>query len=112
MNNKPRPGIVHRRVHKRRRVKRAAADFTMITGAQIRAARVFLNWTAAELSQNSGVSISSILRAENSDRPSNTEVIVAIKSTLEKAGIDFFEASGTECCGPGLRLRKLNYSAG
>ena len=75
---------------------------TAITSAQIRAARGLLNWAARELSERSGVSQSSIHRAERAKgRPSMHETsLLAIKETLERYGVEFLEDSGVRL-GPG-----------
>jgi len=67
-----------------------------ITSAQIRAARALLNWSARELADRSGVSQSSIHRAERAEaRPSMHETgLAALKATLERYGVEFLEASG------------------
>jgi transcriptional regulator with XRE-family HTH domain len=69
---------------------------TMITGAQIRAARALLNWPARELSQRSGVSQSSIHRAEHAeDYPSMHEhSLAAIKTAFEQYGVEFLDGCG------------------
>ena len=76
---------------------------TRISSAQIRAARGLLDWSARELSQRSGVSKSTIHRAESSEGvPSVHEhSLAAIKAALEECGIDFLDDSG-------VRLRFLN----
>ncbi len=67
-----------------------------LTSAQIRAARALLNWSARHLSQESGVSQSTIHRAESAEGcPSTHQPILAvIRSTLEKSGVDFLDYSG------------------
>jgi transcriptional regulator with XRE-family HTH domain len=72
-----------------------------ITGAQIRAARALLNWTALELSQRSEVSPSAIARAEKFDAvpPMQGRNISAVRSAFEAQGIEFLDTSG-------LRLRR------
>ena len=78
----------------------------MITGAQIRAARAALNWSASKLATVSGVSQPTIQRFEQSDGipPSRSSTLIEIQKTLEGAGIEFI---GTPDEGPGIRLRKL-----
>jgi transcriptional regulator with XRE-family HTH domain len=79
------------------------AEKTKITSAQIRAARGLVNWSARQLSQRSGVSQSTIHRAESAEGiPSIHEYgLAAIKATLEQFGIEFLDDSG-------VRLRVLN----
>jgi transcriptional regulator with XRE-family HTH domain len=67
-----------------------------ITSAQIRAARALLNWSARELSERSGISQSSIHRAERAKaRPSmHKQSLAAIKAALERDGVEFLDDSG------------------
>jgi transcriptional regulator with XRE-family HTH domain len=69
---------------------------TKITSAQIRASRGLLNWSARELSERSGVSQSSIHRAERAEgRPSmHEQSLAAIKAALERYGVEFLDDSG------------------
>src|SRR3984893_8064786 len=69
---------------------------TKITSAQIRAARGLLNWSARELSERSGVSQSTIHRAERAEgRPTMHEHgLAAIKVALERYGVEFLDESG------------------
>jgi len=80
---------------------------TNITSAQIRAARALLNWSARELSERSGVSQSSIHRAERAKaRPSmHEQSLAAIKAALERYGVEFLDDSG-------VRLRPDQLSGG
>ena len=76
----------------------------MITGAQIRAARAALNWSASKLAEASGVSQPTVQRFEQTDGipPSRSSTLNEIKKTLESAGIEFI---GTPDDGPGIRIR-------
>jgi transcriptional regulator with XRE-family HTH domain len=69
---------------------------TNITSAQIRAARALLNWSARELAERSGISQSSIHRAERAKaHPSMHEQSLAtIKATFERYGVEFLDNSG------------------
>lgn len=74
-----------------------------LTGAQIRAARAILNWSVGDLASHSGVSISTIRRAEMADGPSPTlrrDRLSALRDTLEERGITFLSEPGYK---PGLR---------
>ncbi|WP_110747533.1 helix-turn-helix transcriptional regulator [Phyllobacterium leguminum] len=75
-----------------------------ITGAQIRAARALVRWTAENLADAAGVGLSTIRRAEAEDGlPSITAAnLKLIMITLEGAGIEFIPENGG---GPGVRLR-------
>jgi len=77
---------------------------TNITSAQIRAARALLNWSARELSERSGISQSSIHRAERAAaHPSmHEQSLAAIKAALERYGVEFLVNSGV-----GLRPGQL-----
>ncbi len=78
----------------------------MITGAQIRAARALIRWSAEVLAEKSKLGVATIRRAEGADGvPSVTEAnLAAIQSALEAAGVIFVAENGE---GPGVRLRKL-----
>ncbi|RXH41309.1 transcriptional regulator [Bradyrhizobium zhanjiangense] len=83
-----------------------------ITGAQIRAARAFLKWTAADLAKAAGVGISTIQEIEKVDgepriesnlqwrSAARDEAIEKIKRALSEAGITFLPATAQ---GVGIR---------
>jgi transcriptional regulator with XRE-family HTH domain len=75
----------------------------MLTGAQIRAARALLKWSAQKLAGISELGLSTIQRMENSDSvPSASgKNLEAVQRVLEHAGVEFIEANGG---GPGVRL--------
>ncbi|OSQ39203.1 transcriptional regulator [Thalassospira sp. MCCC 1A01428] len=78
----------------------------MITGSQIRAARALVKFTAQDLAEKAEVGLMTVRRAESSDNeiPNvNKPNLIAIKSTLEAAGIIFIAENGE---GPGVRLKK------
>jgi transcriptional regulator with XRE-family HTH domain len=72
-----------------------------ITGAQIRAARALLNWSARDLAALCGVSHSAISRAEMVDGVPRMQSrnLHAIRLTFEAQGVEFLD-------GTGLRLRR------
>lgn len=74
----------------------------MITSGQLRAARAFLKWSAATLSQKSGVGTATIQRMEVMDGvPSgNVRTLSSLQATLEAAGIEFI---GSPEDSPGVR---------
>jgi len=76
-----------------------------ITGAQIRAARALLRWTAERLADSARVGLSTVRRAEAEDgAPPITDAnLTMIQITLEKAGIEFIPMNGG---GVGVRFRK------
>lgn len=73
----------------------------MISGAQIRAARALLGWTAKDLAQNAKVGVSTVQRIENAQGTPNVHApnLAAIQSALEAAGIEF-----TNGRAPGVRI--------
>jgi len=75
----------------------------MIGGAQIRAARALLGWSAAELAGNCGVTRFTIQRLEqhNGVPPSRSQTLEDIRRAFEAAGVEFI---GTPDDGPGVRL--------
>ncbi|NEI74297.1 transcriptional regulator [Rhizobium lusitanum] len=76
-----------------------------ITGAQIRASRALLRWTAEDLAKAASTGVMTIRRAEAEDgRPSITAAnLKLIKMTLEDAGIEFIPENGG---GAGVRFKK------
>src|SRR3954449_11912098 len=76
-----------------------------ILGAQIRAARALLRWSAADLVRESGVSPATIQRAESVDGKSAMTLANAnaIRKALENAGVEFIDENGG---GLGARLRQ------
>jgi transcriptional regulator with XRE-family HTH domain len=77
---------------------------TVVTAAQIRAARHLANLSQADLAEATGLSLPTIKRAE-SERvvPISDESIAAIVAALEAAGVDFIPENGG---GAGVRLKK------
>jgi len=74
----------------------------MISGAQIRAARALLRWSAQRLAGECGLSVGSVQAAERTDEmPSNMLAgsLLAIKTALEKGGVEF------NADGLGVRLK-------
>ena len=76
-----------------------------LTSAQIRAARSLIRWTADELAAASALSVATIRRAElkESETALTAANDLAIRRTLESAGVEFIDENGG---GPGVRLRK------
>jgi transcriptional regulator with XRE-family HTH domain len=75
----------------------------MITGAQIRAARAALGWSAQILADRTGIGVRTIIRFEAvDDVPSSRSTTLRdVQTTLESAGIEFI---GTPTDRPGIRL--------
>lgn len=89
-----------------RKVWPTAQDTTssVITGAQLRAARGILNWSVRELSQAANVSSSTIRRLEESDGPppGREDALAPLQAALEAGGSEFlFPPIGK----PGVRPR-------
>lgn len=82
----------------------------MITGMQIRMGRQALRWSVSYLADRSGISTSTIKRIEIlDDLPNSTKSnILAIKSALEAAGIEF---TGTPEDLPGVRMNLAKKNA-
>ena len=76
----------------------------MLSSSQIRAARALLGWSGTDLAEKSGVGITTLRRYElQIGIPSaNTSVLLTLKETLEKAGIEF---TGDPLVNPGVTLR-------
>ena len=77
----------------------------MISSKQIRAATAMLKWSGEDLAKKSGVSLSTIRRIESSEgvpEGQNMKTVVAIKTALEKAGIEFL---GSPEEGAGVRWK-------
>jgi DNA-binding XRE family transcriptional regulator len=80
----------------------------MITGMQMRMARAALRWSVEDLAEESGVSASTIRRAElTDDLPSMRSVnLVAIQQAFERHGIVLLSPNQLLPGGQGLRLRQ------
>jgi transcriptional regulator with XRE-family HTH domain len=76
----------------------------MVSSSQVKAARAMLGWSAIELANRSGVGSASIKRYEVQDGVpvANTKNLLAIRNTLEDAGIEF---TGDPLVNPGVTLR-------
>lgn len=73
---------------------------------QIKAARILLGLTQAELCKNAGIPLITLRRVEG--KPSHKglvsdDTVKAIRAALETAGVEFIAENGG---GPGARLRK------
>jgi hypothetical protein len=78
----------------------------MLTSGQIRAARALLRWSAEDLAKESALGVTTIRRAELSENETSLTVVndLALRRTLEAAGVIFIDENGG--AGPGVRLRK------
>ena len=75
----------------------------MLSSSQIRAARSLLNWSGQQLSEKSGVGVTTLRRYELQDGipAANVKVLMAIKECLENHGIEF---TGDPLKNPGVIL--------
>ncbi|WP_041748501.1 transcriptional regulator [Bradyrhizobium cosmicum] len=76
-----------------------------LLGAQIRAARALLRWSAEELALASALGANTVRRAEVTEGSTSltTANDRAIRRALEAAGVEFIDENGG---GAGVRLRK------
>jgi hypothetical protein len=86
------------------KIKSFSSDLFPITGAQVRAGRALIRWSAEELAIASRLGVATVRRAESADgvptiTAANAE---AIRLALEGAGVQFVPANGG---GPGVRLK-------
>ena len=74
-----------------------------LIGAQIRAARGLLRWSAVDLAQASALGVNTVRRAEAADIETSLTIAneLAIRRAFEAAGIEF--TNGDQ---PGLRLTR------
>lgn len=72
-----------------------------VTGAQIRAGRALLRWSASDLARQSSLGVNTVRRAEASDGTTTltTANELAIRRALEDAGVEFTNGNR-----PGVRL--------
>ena len=77
-----------------------------MNGEQIRAARMLVGWTAADLAVSAGVSYPTMQRLDATKGPvgGRHETVEAIRKALEAQGIQFLEA-GQVADGPGVAVR-------
>jgi transcriptional regulator with XRE-family HTH domain len=75
-----------------------------LAGAQIRAARALLHWSAEDLAREAALGLATIRRAENSENGTSMTAAndLAVRRALEAAGVQFIDENGG---GPGVRLR-------
>jgi len=75
----------------------------MIGGAQMRAARALLSWSAETLAEKVGVTRQTIQRLEQYDGlpPSRSQTLDETQRAFEAAGVEFL---GSPDDGPGARL--------
>jgi DNA-binding transcriptional regulator YiaG len=74
-----------------------------LTPAQCRAARGLLEVTQSKLAHAARLGLSTVVDFEKERRHVSDEAVEAIRTALERAGIEFIDENGG---GEGLRLRK------
>jgi hypothetical protein len=81
------------------------SDVPPLLGAQIRAARALLRWSAEDLAQASALGANTVRRAEVTEGATSLTAANdrAIRRALEDAGVEFIDENGG---GAGVRLRK------
>jgi ribosome-binding protein aMBF1 (putative translation factor) len=82
-----------------------------LTGAQIRAARALLQWSAADLARQCALGVNTIRRAEVAQDATSLTAAneMAIRRAFEAAGIEFIDENGT---GEGVRFHKPRRARG
>ncbi len=82
-----------------------AGDDDVLTGAQVRAARALLRWSAEDLAGFSRLGVATVRRAEAHDGPppSTAANIRAIRDAFEHAGLEFIFDDGL---GVGVKISK------
>jgi hypothetical protein len=83
---------------------------SLLSSAQIRAARALIRWSAEDLAKHSTLSVATIRRAELMADVTAMTVSnnLAVRRALESAGVEFIDENGG---GPGVRLRKQSGSS-
>jgi hypothetical protein len=67
----------------------------MITGSQIKAARVLLGWSVRDKARRATIEIADVQDVEDNSRPPKRHIGV-IQGALEEAGMTFVDAVGVE----------------
>jgi len=80
----------------------------MLSGSQIRAGRALLGWSARTLAEQSGVSESTIRRAEAVDGTPRMRAdnLLALQRAMEGGGCLFLDAGDNRHGGDGVRWRR------
>jgi transcriptional regulator with XRE-family HTH domain len=79
-----------------------------IDPAQLRAARGLVKWSRDRLASKAGTTERTIARIEDGDGKPRASTAQAIRSALEKAGVEFIAENGG---GPGVRLQEAKRKA-
>jgi len=77
----------------------------MIVGAQIRAARALIRWSAEDLAHHAHLALTVVRKAEAADSAPHIgeNDALALRRALERGGVLFLDPHAE---GPGVRLRK------
>ena len=75
----------------------------LIDGDRFRKARSLLGWSIVELAGHAGVSRSTIENIETGRRRVSRRLVLAARTALETAGVEFIAENGG---GAGVRLRR------
>jgi len=80
----------------------------LITSGQIKAARALLGLTVAEMAKLAGIGFTTMVRLESADGvpAGNVKTLTAVKSAIEKAGIEFL-GSPEEGAGVRWKIKKF-----
>ncbi|BCG86609.1 hypothetical protein MesoLj113c_27190 [Mesorhizobium sp. 113-3-9] len=78
---------------------------TQLTVEQCRAARALVDWSQARLGAKAQVSEGTVRDFEKSKRVPSGDMLVAMRSALERAGVAFLGDGETIHGGPGVRLK-------
>ena len=70
-------------------VQSGAEHAVLMSPAQCRAARAYLNWTQTELSRRSAVGLSAIKDFEGGNRRTHASIRSQLRRTFEDAGLEF-----------------------
>ncbi len=85
----------------------ASSDDFPIVGAQIRAGRALVGWSADDLAEKARVGVATVRRAETGQRATTPANLDAIRRALQAAGVEFLsEGDYAGNGGPGVRLRR------
>lgn len=80
---------------------------TILTSAQIRAARALLDWTQPKLAEVAKLSVPTVRRMESARGPSASTAanVDAVRRALEAGGVVFLDPEESKYGGPGVRLK-------
>lgn len=83
------------------------SEIHQVTGSQIAAARALIRMSQADLAAAAGVSVPTLGRMETSEGPASglRNNVLAVKRTLEAAGVVFMAEGELIAGGAGVRLK-------